>query len=169
VPPNKTKRADWRGMALALLQALYSEEYHCPGDHGTKSPREYAQQELERDSPPHDSGITGSCIFCGHEVWLRDYHPPLELDTESGYLLSGVLCAWPVADGPCVRALGLEDDVDDVEYDHNHIWGWLEERTRLMSLARSLSYKHRVDIHAGLLALQKAETRRQQHGKRRKS
>jgi hypothetical protein len=119
---------------LGFADRLYSTEYPCPGGHFS---RKLTYQELDGSE--------------GHYRWMDDgliYYegqlPPgvkgipegecpevitiiLETETDD---MGGSMYSYPVADGPCVEALGWEDD--DSWYSSS-VLGRYSERQKLRS------------------------------------
>jgi hypothetical protein len=101
-------------VALTFVRRLYSSTYPCPGGHPT---RKLNFQEKEAEE--------GHYIWRDSELqWIEGSLPPgvtnvaeggcekvivitLEHETDD---MGGHLYSYPVADGPCVEALGWDDD-----------------------------------------------------------
>lgn len=165
-----TCRPDYKGLLYWLLEQLRSDQYLCPGEHGDAphtGERHYEQRVADWEA---DTGYVdprqGSCALCGcttyfdtYPVWAEGgpplpegYRGPgqcpgritLQWDYEVGEFGS-VLGCYPVADGACAEALGLDDDPGDGEWAHP-VYERMAERTRLLKALERQARHYRVPV-----------------------
>lgn len=165
-------RPDYQGLLQWIFLQLRDTTYRCPGSHGsaTHSSDYYEgerHEEAYRKNPPPNSG---TCLMCAQPIdqvdpnhWAdgavtpelpegyREHcDQPMSIAWEYEYpeMSATPVGAWPVVDGPCVDALGLDDTTDRED---TELLGRFFERTQLYHRFISEARKYRVVIHRDLL------------------
>lgn len=154
------------GVPLAEAMAhIWSDVYACPGGHWS---RKLTYQEDEANAGHH-------CLRDGEVVFIEGRPPEgvyfiqqkecpesitvtLEWETDD---MGGSKYCYPVADGPCVEALGYDDERF---YDSQLLAKW-EERARLRNLLEGSTTRRRIWQNQIARAAQ-AEQRREEDAER---
>ena len=121
---------------VKFLEHLNSNKYRCPGGHYSRL-LTHEEKDLEDGHWCYGED--------GEHVWVMGRLPEgveyilegackevltIHLETEWGEM-GGTSYSYPVAEGPCAEALGLEEDED---YSHP-LWARFSERRQLRALA----------------------------------
>lgn len=165
-----TPRPDYRGFYRWMMEQLRSDEYPCPGGHGSEpnsgERHEHERYENWKYETEHEwDPREGCCALCGKETLdgfpgqqfrfpLADGPPPpdgyrlpgecpgeVTILTESDWSeYDGRSYVYPTPEGPCAEALGLEDAFGDGRDDDPMLVRWAE-RGHLLHKAEEAAWR----------------------------
>lgn len=140
------------------LSYIWSDRFQCPGEHYSR--RLTYQEEEARRGCYHDikegvlqtERLPEGVYFIGRSECLEYIEVTLDSEGEPG----GQQYYYPVADGPCVEALGWDDELF---MDSSVLAKW-EERARLRNLLEGSTTRSRIHVNRALRIYKADEDRK---------